>query len=622
MARIPLNNESHKDSDGRIIRESKVTQNRRKSNADLGPANLDQGTAWGEAGSLSLPSFQAKRQQESDESDDYLEEKALEASQGAFLSPSSQTGQTTSLSQSPAKSAGNGQSDDLPRRSAPANAMIGQTVERETVKRLPSILNATQKFFNDLDAGDKKATDHFLKHWLTPDAMKETEKSNAKMLAEHIDFQQYRIFKRGHFYQQQLMLTKTQRTYGMAGRRSGKTEGAEMIAENELVVPEHRVLLIGLTYETAANLYWHKIIKGLEDLDIPVAEKKSQDGTLRLANGSFLKITGNSTSDEREKLRGGKWHAIIIDEAQSQKALPYLVRDILEPMLLDYKGKLYIFGTGPRVRGTFWEKVWTDDIGATRINWNLTQNPFIPDHDLVLAKIREEKGLSVNDPLYLREYLGKIAYDDDALVLRFKENNYYENSDFTQWLVGLPRTDIRFVGGLDYGFADSDAFVILCYAESRPEVFMVYQHKAAREGLEQLKAGIQNGLDYLKSDPLFQSIPEDIRSDIYIYADSSDGRASADLSSALHLNIFPAWKHDKQAGVDMLQDDVRRGYLKIPKIDGGMSPIEDEGMKTVFLRNDNDQLTRELDDDTYHPDVIPATIYAARSGPWMFRDRK
>lgn len=615
MAKIPLG-ESYRDEYGRIVRADKVTQPRRARNDENPPPSVEDGPAWGAAGSMSLTSFLAKKEKEASDSDEYVKELALSERQGPLNPSNGETGIQTP----PGRSSDLKASGELIRRSAPANALIGQVVERETVNAMPQIIAATQQFFEDLENGEKTAKDHFRKHWLTPEAMRDTEKANAKMLAEHIDFQQYRVFKRGHYHQQMMMLSKTTRTYAMSGRRAGKTEGLVLMAVNEAILPEHRILIIGLTHETTVGLYWHAILKLLDELDLKIDEKKQADGLIRLSNGSLIKLTGNSTSDEREKLRGGKWHLAIIDEAQSQKALPYLVRDIIEPMLLDFKGRLFIAGTGPRVRGTFWETVWEKDLGATRLNWNLTHNPFIPDHETVLAKIRQDKGLSENDALYLREYLGKIAYDDDALVLRFKEANYYTPQDLITWMSSIPRTDLRFIGGLDYGFTDSDGFVILLYAESRPEVFVVYQHKAAREGIEQLKKGITDGLEYILRDPLFQSIPDDYKSDMFIYADSSDSRASADLSIALGVNIYPAWKHDKQAGVDMIQDDCRRGYLKIPQAED-MTPLEDEGMKTVFLRDDSDNLTREIDDDTYHPDIIPAVIYAARSGPWMYRNR-
>lgn len=506
---------------------------------------------------------------------------------------------------------------DAFKKNAPVRSTVDSKIASIIEKNYQTIADATQKVFDDLAEGDKKTTEWFLKTFVTPDAMERMEKANKKILAEHIDFLQYRVFKRGHEFQQMMMVSKYTRNYIMAGRRSGKTEGLFLLTVHELVVPEHRVLIIGLTFETAMSLYWNSITRLLEDMEIPLSERKQSEGTLMTTNGSILKIVGNSSADEREKLRGGKWHKIIIDEAQSQKAIPYLVKTVCEPMLLDFKGQLYLAGTGPRVRKTFWEQIWQSDPGAMHLNWNLTQNPFIPDCEHVLAEIREDRHLAANDPLFLREYMGQIAYDDDALVLRLGEGNLVTDEDFQNWLRSTPRNDIRFAGGLDYGFTDSDAFVIICYAESRKEVWVVFQYKANREGIQSLARGIQQGLHFIKTGTLFQTLPLDVRTELNIFADTSDNRASVDLSTALGLNIYPAMKHDKQSGIDMLQDDCRTLNLKVWKD----TPLIDEAMQTVFFRDENDNLTRELDDDTYHPDIIPSLVYACRSSAWMYRSR-
>lgn len=491
-------------------------------------------------------------------------------------------------------------------------------------KNLSRIGQAYDDYFEKLDSDDdsKEAAAvkaHFRANFVNPEMLKEMEAARAKQLQTDYDFQQFRIFKLAHYYQQQMMLSKSTVNLVMAGRRSGKTEGNIMLTDYTVVVPNKRVLIIALTYETASQLYWHPILKQLEAMDIPVTTKDSKAGMIYLANDGLIKLTGNSSADEREKLRGGKWDVVIIDEVQSQKALPYLVHDIIEPMLLDRKGKLYLTGTGPRVRGTLWEAMWNDLKSAFRLNWNLTQNPFIPDHEIVLEKIRTDKGLKENDPLYVREYLGQIAYDDDALVVRLSPENFYDETQLRAWIASQPASDMKFIGGLDYGHSDSDAFVIVLYSDSSPYCWIVYQYKANLQGITELADSIKRGLDFVATDNRFAMIPRSQREDFFIFADSSDGRASSDLQMMLKINIFSAYKYDKTAAIDFLQDDVRRGWLKVEKLENDMTPLEDEAMKTLFKRDEKDNLTREIDDDTYHPDVIPALQYALRSGPWMYR---
>lgn len=499
--------------------------------------------------------------------------------------------------------------------------VFGQKVKENLDKYKVGVQSFWDKVADDSDDSKEAqaARDHFRRTFINQDVLKEMEAARSKQLAEDREFQQFRVYKRCHEFQQKMLMSKSTLTLCMAGRRSGKTEGNRYDAVYDLIQPDHYVLIICLTYETAAQLYWHSTLQILDELSIPIAEKSNTSGTIRLANGSVLRFSGNSTADEREKLRGGKWHKVIVDEVQSHKALGYLIHDIIEPMLLDFRGTLRLTGTGPRVRGTLWEKLWLEAKHATRLNWNLTQNPFIPDHEIVLKKILAEKGIKENDPLFVREYLGQIAYDDDALVMRLTDGNFYTNDEMIAWMRSMPAADIRFVGGLDYGHSDHDAFCIVMYSESSPVNWVIYQYKMNLEGIASLAAGIKQGLDFIKEDPIFSAIPRVNREDFFIWADTSDGRASNDLSMILGVNIYGAYKHDKAAAIDFLQDDVRRHWLKILKVENDMTPLEDEAMKTLFLRDDKDNLTRELDDDTYHADMIMALIYGLRSGPWQFR---
>jgi hypothetical protein len=46
-------------------------------------------------------------------------------------------------------------------------------------------------------------------------------------------------------------------------------------------------------------------------------------------------------------------------------------------------------------------------------------------------------------------------------------------------------------------------------------------------------------------------------------------------------------------------------------------PLWEEALRTVYARDEQDRLTRVVDDSTFHPDAIPAAIYAMRP-VWNF----
>lgn len=433
-------------------------------------------------------------------------------------------------------------------------------------------------------------------------------------------FLSYQLHKRATDIQRQILFSRAKYQFFMAGRRAGKSQGLSYWFADEFVQkPTARCLYIGLTITRAMAQLWEPIVSVFAELGIKIKEQSRVEGRLITEAGGVMLFGGNGSKDEREKNRGPHWDRVAIDECQSQKELLYLVESILSPTLIDTGGQLALAGTGPRVRGTYWEAVflgqWADGRSlypdALRINWNLSQNPFIPNYETMLAEIRHEKQLKETDSLYVREYLGRIAYDDDALVLRLGETNGFTDDQLAVWIAGQPVTYIRFTAGLDFGFTDSDAFAIICYSTSKPERWIVHEYKQNRIGTAELAVEIRRGIEYVQKSPLFSKV---VTKDFMIYADTGGNAISAyDLATQYGLPIQAAYKAEKAMAVELLQDECRRGMLKCRRT----GAFWDESLKTIYGRDDQDKMKREIDDETYHPDMIPAVTYAMRD-IWLF----
>ena len=433
-----------------------------------------------------------------------------------------------------------------------------------------------------------------------------------------IAFLHYRLHKESTDIQRQILFSMAKYLFLMAGRRGAKTVGLRQWFADEFI--DHgdaRCLYIGLTSTTAMGLLWTPMLDKFEDLGIKIKAHNRVEGTITTADDGIMKFGGNTTQDEREKNRGPYWDRVGIDECQSQKQLRYLVESIIMPTLIDKNGQLACGGTGPRVRGTYWEELFLgarpDGTAiypdALRLNWNLTQNPFIPDFENQLAMIRAEKNLKETDPLYIREYLGRIAYDDDALVLRLSEQNAFDDSELAAWIASQPVTDVRFSGGLDFGFEDADALAIVCYSVSRPERFLVYEWKANRKGTAEIAESVRAGLAYVLNDPLFKAVEKFNREHFDIFADTGGNAITPyDLNNTYGIPVQKAYNQEKEMAFELLQDETRRGVFKCRR--GG--PLWEESLLTVYRRNENDQLTREIEDDVYHPDAMRAVHYAMR----------
>jgi hypothetical protein len=428
-------------------------------------------------------------------------------------------------------------------------------------------------------------------------------------------FLHYQLHKEATDIQRQILFSRAKYIAMMAGRRGGKSEAFRQFFSDEFVDnPAARCLYIGLTLTTAMSLLWTPMIDTLTTLGIKIKSHNRVEGMIVTEADGVMKFGGNTTKDEREKNRGPYWDRVGIDECQSQKELRYLVESIISPTLIDKAGQIALGGTGPRVRGTYWEAFFLGAQAdgsplypdALRLNWNLSQNPFIPDYEKQLEMIRKDKNLSETDPLYIREYLGRIAYDDDALVLRLGDGNAFTDQELTAWVNSQPVTDVRFSGGLDFGFEDADALAIIAYSISRPERFLVYEWKANRKGTAEIAEAVNAGIGYVRTSPIFSKV---VNKDFDIHADTGGNAITPfDLNNTYHLPIQAAFNQEKEMAFELMQDEVRRGVFKCRR-DG---PLWQESLLTIYARNEQDQLTRTIDDLVFHPDQMRAVHYAMR----------
>lgn len=478
---------------------------------------------------------------------------------------------------------------------------------------------------------------------------------------DDLDYRLFRIYKRAFDIQQQVLLSKEKRIYLMCGRRAGKTIVNELkliytMVELASDTPVRRisekpvkVLYIGLTITKAIDLIYDHMKDLCWKLKIPVETFRRNEGYMKMANGSELFIAGNASSAEREKARGPYWDLVIIDEVQSHDnaTLKYYLESILEPTLIDTKGTLMMSGTGPRTRGMLWGQIWENVDNrwpGLRLNWNLFSNPHINDHQLVLEQVLREHNWTENSNAYVREYLGKVSYDDDALVYRLSDKNYYTNEELIAWVNAQPITDIRFTAGLDYGFVSADAFVMVMWSISSPLRFIISEYKKSRTGWNELIDAIKNKINEIVKNPVFDRkelvAPNDpgwemtdtlnttqmqyakpqlvtIGKNFAVWAEYATGGQKTAIDFRKEgIPIVDAIKTNKQQKVELLREEVLSRNLKCHAVrqpDGSLktdSIFAEEALYTVFSRDEQDQLTREIDDLVFHPDLCDSLLYA------------
>ncbi len=255
----------------------------------------------------------------------------------------------------------------------------------------------------------------------------------------------------------------------LTSRRAGKSfaVGAYLLAE-AMAMPGCTCLYLGLTRESARRILVKDVLDVLNaELGIGYAEDRTRL-SYTLPNGSVIYVSGADASDkEREKLLGQKYKAVVVDESASWRSdIRELIYKHLRPATADQRGTICLVGTPGNGKGFFYEVTTGQVPGWSLHHWMTSDNPHMAvQWAEELAELVAANPRVVETPAYQQMYLGKWATDVDALVYRFAERNVIARlPDAEEW---------NYVLGVDLGYNDPTAFVVLGYRDNDPTTYVV-----------------------------------------------------------------------------------------------------------------------------------------------------
>lgn len=431
------------------------------------------------------------------------------------------------------------------------------------------------------------------------DIISKLDEQTEKLLSKDVDFTQYRLQKRLFKRQKEVYNDFVDPKIAvMCSRRAGKTENnADMICRTA-AIPNSPILYINLTFDNAIRQMYNRVITEAKRAELPIEKESKSAGFIQFANGSSVLFKGNKDKAEADKMQGDKYRLVIIDEAQSQCNMTYLVDTIIRPMLADYAdSQLILTGTPPRRKGTFFEAAFKNN-RWTQYSWSMFENPYVPDPELTIQEICKEKGIERDSAFIQREFYGKIAYDTEAQV--FKGYKIYAGK--------VPQDFIpdHIYTGVDFGYADFNGVVTLAANVTQKKAYVIYERKFNKATVTQIidtiREGFENGKRFL-----LERNPNADLSNCGIYTDTNEKSITYELSQTYGLPAYCAYKYDRAMATEQLADYCRTGRINIP--DGG--EIAEEFEQVLYKRDDLDNITAEFDDG-YHPDITMALLYAAR----------
>jgi len=289
--------------------------------------------------------------------------------------------------------------------------------------------------------------------------------------AKHPYFKRLNLVDTLHPKQQKLYYDKAPLKAALCSRRAGKSRSAAVaMIEKARKNPGSLVPYIALTRQSAQNIMWPAIEEMNRQLFLNLDMKDSSLEVTVPTQGRDSKIfmVGADQKNFIERLRGPKYPIAIIDEAGGFRShIESLVEDVLEPAVADYKGEIWLLGTpGATPAGYFFDVTTNPQKGCSVHHWTLLDNPYFSHAKEFLEDLRERKGWHEEHPTYQREWLGKWAYDQSALVYKLNDYNICTAADSS--------IDWHYVLGIDVGWHDQTAFSVLAYSLDSPITYVVH----------------------------------------------------------------------------------------------------------------------------------------------------
>ena len=420
-----------------------------------------------------------------------------------------------------------------------------------------------------------------------------------KYLSKDIDFYQFRLQKR-LFKEQKYVFNDfiSKKIAVMCSRRAGKTENNADLIVRTAAIPNSPILYINLTFENAIRQMFDRVIAEAERAELTITKSSKSAGYIYFANGSSVLFKGNKDRSEADKMQGDKYRLVIIDEAQSQVNMNYLVDTIIRPMLADYTdSQLILTGTPPRRKGTYFEAAFNNPEWTT-YSWDMFKNPYIADPQLMIQDICNEKGLTIDSPLIQREFFGKIAYDTEAQV--FKGYKVYQGT------VPLDFIPTHIYTGVDFGYADYNGIVTMAANVDQKRAYIIFERKFNKATVSMIIDAVREGFECGKRF-LIERNPNADLSNCNIFTDTNEKSITYELSQTYGLPAYCAYKYDRALAFETLAEYCRTG--RILNIEGG--EVANEFEQTLYKRDDLDNITSELDEG-FHPDITMALLYASR----------
>lgn len=230
-------------------------------------------------------------------------------------------------------------------------------------------------------------------------------------------------------------------------RRLGKTFIANVIGQLVALIPGCNVLIMSPNY-TLSSISFELQRKFVKHFEIEVEKDNLKDKIIELANGSTIRMGSLTTIDS---CVGRSYNLIIFDEAALGADGEAAFNVSLRPTL-DRPGSKAIFISTPRGKNNWFSRFWMRGFDPASPEWISLQADYLENDRMKEADVAEARK-SMTKAEFDQEYLASfVTFEGQIFAL---EDTQIKEFD--------PEGDYEYIAGLDPGYKDPTAFVVVAY---------------------------------------------------------------------------------------------------------------------------------------------------------------
>ncbi len=316
-------------------------------------------------------------------------------------------------------------------------------------------------------------------------------------------------------------------------RRLGKTFIANVIGQMVILVPGCNVLIISPNYNLS-TISFELQRQFINKFSIELTRDNLKDRILEISNGSTIRM---GSVGQVDSCVGRSYDLILFDEAALHPGGKDAFNVALRPTM-DRPGSKAIFISTPRGKKNWFSEFYNRGFASDFPQWVSIHADYKENKRMSEEDVREAR-MSMSKAEFEQEYMASFNTFEGAIY-------QFANEDVIDYYPSLEGAEV--IGGLDPGYRDETAFVVVAYVPSEDCFYVIDE--------------------YLKKEATTDKHAEAIAAlrDKYnieiIFIDSAAAQTAADFAYTYDIATSKA-KKAILPGIAALQAIIEQGRLKV-----------------------------------------------------------